>query len=52
MELSDKYGLGFTGKVVEAFLVSKLPVLFIIGSLLAGIAALEYRTSPKALFTR
>ncbi|MGB9617580.1 MAG: efflux RND transporter permease subunit, partial [Desulfomonilaceae bacterium] len=37
---SEKYGLGATGKIVEAFLVSKLPVIFIVASLLAGAAAL------------
>lgn len=40
MKLADKYNLGFTGKVVEAFLVSKLPIIFILMSLLAGAAAL------------
>jgi multidrug efflux pump subunit AcrB len=40
MKLSEKYGLGATGKIVEAFLVSKLPVIFIAASLLAGAAAL------------
>ena len=40
MSLSDKYHLGFTGRIVEAFLTSKLPVIFIIASLLAGAAAL------------
>jgi len=40
MKLSEKYGLGITGKIVEAFLVSKLPVIFIVASLLAGAAAL------------
>jgi multidrug efflux pump subunit AcrB len=40
MNLSEKYGLGTTGKIVEAFLVSKLPIIFIITSLLAGAAAL------------
>jgi len=40
MSLSDKYQLGITGRIVEAFLVSKLPIIFIIGSLLAGAAAL------------
>jgi multidrug efflux pump subunit AcrB len=40
MSLAEKYHLGATGKIVEAFLVSKLPVIFIIGSLLAGAAAL------------
>ncbi|MEW6349749.1 MAG: efflux RND transporter permease subunit [Thermodesulfobacteriota bacterium] len=38
--LADTYGLGWTGKVVEAFLVSRLPIVFIILSLLAGAAAL------------
>ena len=40
MSLAEKYHLGATGKIVEAFLVSKLPVIFIISSLLAGAAAL------------
>ncbi len=40
MNLSEKYGLGLTGKIVEAFLVSKLPIIFILASLLAGAAAL------------
>jgi len=40
MKLSEKYNLGFTGKIVEAFLVSKLPIILIIASLLAGVAAL------------
>jgi multidrug efflux pump subunit AcrB len=40
MSLSEKYNLGFTGKVVEAFLGSKLPIIFILASLLAGAAAL------------
>ncbi len=40
MDLSEKYNLGITGKIVEAFLVSKLPVIFILTSLLAGFAAL------------
>jgi multidrug efflux pump subunit AcrB len=40
MSLSEKYHLGVTGKIVEAFLVSKLPIVFIIASLLAGAAAL------------
>ncbi len=40
MSLSEKYNLGFTAKIVEAFLTSKLPVIFIIASLLAGAAAL------------
>jgi len=40
MSLAEKYNLGATGKIVEAFLVSKLPVIFIIGSLLAGVVAL------------
>ena len=40
MSLSEKYNLGATGKIVEAFLTSKLPIIFIIGSLLAGVAAL------------
>ncbi len=40
MSLSDKYNLGATGKIVEAFLVSKLPIILIISCLLAGAAAL------------
>ena len=40
MSLSQKYNLGITGRVVEEFLTSKLPIIFIIGSLLAGAAAL------------
>ncbi len=40
MNLSEKYNLGFTGRIVEAFLVSRLPIIFIIGALLAGVAAL------------
>ena len=40
MSLSQKYGLGLTGRIVEAFLVSRLPVIFIIASLLAGAVAL------------
>ncbi|MGC8605105.1 MAG: efflux RND transporter permease subunit, partial [Desulfomonilaceae bacterium] len=40
MSLSEKYNLGATAKIVEAFLTSKLPIIFIIGSLLAGAAAL------------
>jgi multidrug efflux pump subunit AcrB len=40
MSLSEKYQLGFTGRIVEAFLVSRLPIIFIIASLLAGAAAL------------
>lgn len=40
MSLSDKYKLGVTGKIVEAFLTSKLPIVFIIASLMAGVAAL------------
>ena len=40
MSLSSKYNLGTTGKIVEAFLRSKLPIIFIIASLLAGAAAL------------
>ncbi len=40
MNLSEKYNLGFTGKIVEAFLVSKLPAILILASLLAGVAAL------------
>lgn len=40
MSLSKKYNLGITGRIVEAFLLSKLPIIFIIASLLAGAAAL------------
>jgi multidrug efflux pump subunit AcrB len=40
MSLSEKYNLGSTGRIVEAFLVSKLPIIFIIASLLAGAVAL------------
>ena len=40
MSLSQQYKLGITGRVVEEFLVSKLPIIFIIASLLAGAAAL------------
>ena len=40
MSLSDKYQLGFTGRMVEAFLVSRLPIIFIIVCLLAGAYAL------------
>ena len=40
MGLSEKYHLGVTGRIVEAFLVSRLPVIFIIASLLAGAVAL------------
>ncbi|MFA6223601.1 MAG: efflux RND transporter permease subunit [Desulfomonilaceae bacterium] len=40
MSLSQKYNLGITARVVEEFLTSKLPIIFIIGSLLAGAAAL------------
>jgi multidrug efflux pump subunit AcrB len=40
MSLSEKYNLGTTAKIVEAFLVSKMPIIFIIASLLAGAAAL------------
>ncbi len=40
MSLAEKYNLGLTGKMVEAFLVSKLPAIFILASLLAGVAAL------------
>ena len=40
MKLSEKYNLGITGRIVEAFLLSKLPIIFIIASLLAGAAAL------------
>jgi len=40
MSLSEKYHLGLTGRIVEAFLVSRLPIIFIIASLLAGAMAL------------
>ncbi len=40
MSLSEKYDLGITGRIVEAFLTSKLPIIFIIASILAGVAAL------------
>jgi len=40
MSLSEKYNLGTTAKIVEAFLVSKLPIIFIIASLLSGAVAL------------
>ncbi|MBM4329358.1 MAG: efflux RND transporter permease subunit, partial [Deltaproteobacteria bacterium] len=40
MSLSEKYNLGITGQIVESFLVSRLPIIFIIASLLAGAAAL------------
>ncbi len=40
MGLTEKYELGFTAKIVEAFLVSKLPVIFTIACLLAGAASL------------
>jgi multidrug efflux pump subunit AcrB len=40
MSLSEKYHLGATGRIVEAFLVSRLPIILIIASLLAGAAAL------------
>lgn len=40
MSLAEKYNLGATGRIVEAFLVSKLPIIFIIACLLAGAAAL------------
>ena len=42
MSLAEKYNLGLTGRVVEAFLVSKLPIVFILISLLAGVAALVF----------
>lgn len=45
MSLAEQYKLGFTGKIVEAFLVSKLPVIFILASVLAGIAAVTI--SPR-----
>ncbi len=35
-----KHHLGVTGRLVEAFLVSRLPIIFIVVSLLAGAAAL------------
>jgi multidrug efflux pump subunit AcrB len=40
VSLSEKYRLGTTGKIVEAFLTSKMPIIFIIASLLAGASAL------------
>jgi len=40
MSLAEKYNLGATGRIVEAFLVSKLPIIFIVACLLAGAAAL------------
>jgi len=40
MSLAEKYQLGLTGKIVELFLVSKLPIILIMASLLAGAAAL------------
>jgi multidrug efflux pump subunit AcrB len=40
MGLTEKYELGFTAKIVEEFLVSKLPIIFIIVCLVAGAAAL------------
>ncbi len=40
MSLSEKYDLGITGRIVEAFLTSKFPIIFIIASILAGVAAL------------
>ncbi len=40
MSLSEKYNLGLIGRIVEAFLVSRLPIIFIILSLVAGAAAL------------
>ena len=40
MSLSEKYQLGSTGKIVEAFLVSRLPIIFIIVCLFAGVYAL------------
>jgi len=40
VSLSEKYNLGITGQIVESFLVSRLPIIFIIASLLAGAAAL------------
>ncbi|MBI5569516.1 MAG: efflux RND transporter permease subunit [Desulfomonile tiedjei] len=40
MKLAEKYHLGLTGRLVEAFLVSKLPIIFILASLLAGVMAL------------
>ncbi len=42
MSLADKYKLGLTGRIVEAFLISKLPVIFIILSFLCGITALVF----------
>ena len=43
--LSKKYNLGITGRIVELFLVSRLPIVFIILCLVAGIAALAL--SPR-----
>ncbi|MDQ7782055.1 MAG: efflux RND transporter permease subunit [Desulfomonilaceae bacterium] len=40
LNLSKKYNLGLTGRIVELFLVSRLPIVFIILTLVAGIAAL------------
>ena len=40
MSLSEEYNLGATGKIVEAFLTSKLPIIFIIACLLSGLVAL------------
>lgn len=40
MNLSRKYNLGITGRIVELFLVSRLPIILIILSLVAGAAAL------------
>lgn len=42
MSLAEKYNLGLTGRIVEAFLVSKLPIILILLSLLAGVAALVF----------
>lgn len=40
MSLSEKHGLGITGRIVESFLVSRMPIVLIILCLLAGVAAL------------
>ncbi len=42
MSLADKYNLGLTGRIVEASLTSKLPVIFIILALLCGVTALLF----------
>lgn len=40
MSLSQKHHLSFISRIVEAFLVSRLPIIFIIVCLLAGVFAL------------